>query len=385
LLWKGGQPLTEPSVTTHLHRPLAIAAFLSASALLQPASADDEPGKHRPLGKEIVSTAKMAVRMDADMRAVLDKMMTFKPKAIEKLTPAEARKEPTLTDAVKAELKDKDRSTVPTDLVPGITSADRSIDVGGRSLPARIYTPEGAGPFPVVVYFHGGGFVIADKDVYDGGARGIAKQAQAVVISADYRQAPEHKFPTAHDDALAIYQWAAKHAASIKGDPARLALAGESAGGNLAIATAIAVRDAGGALPTHVLAVYPVAQTSLETPSYEKYRDAKPLNRPMMAWFVKHYTTSPADLKDPRIDLVNAKLAGLPPVTLINAEIDPLLDDGAMLEAALTKAGVKVQRQVYEGVTHEFFGAAALVKDAQAAQELAGRALSSPATGTAAR
>ncbi|MDQ6881475.1 MAG: alpha/beta hydrolase, partial [Pseudomonadota bacterium] len=238
-------------------------------------------------------------------------------------------------------------------------------------------------PFPVIVYFHGGGWVIASKEVYDGGARGLSKQAQAIVISSDYRLAPEAKFPAAWDDALAAYKWAAANAASLKGDPKRMALAGESAGGNLAVATGIAARDAGLQAPLHIVAVYPVAQTDLETPSYKENADAKPLNRPMIKWFVEKVTNSPADLKDPRISLVDAKLRGLPPVTIINARIDPLASDGQMLEAALKKAGVPVERRFYEGVTHEFFGMAAVVAKAKDAQEYAGQRLAQAFSGTA--
>jgi len=157
----------------------------------------------------------------------------------------------------------------------------------------------------------------------------LAKQADAVVVSVDYRLAPEHKFPAAHDDALAAYRWLARNAASVGGDPERLALAGESAGGNLAVATAMGARDAGLTAPKHVLSVYPVAQSSTDTASYLKYADAMPLNRPMMLWFIGQVTSSPADVQDPRINLLKADLHGLPPVTIINAEIDPLRDDGA--------------------------------------------------------
>ncbi|MHC5720425.1 MAG: alpha/beta hydrolase, partial [Nostoc sp.] len=128
----------------------------------------------------------------------------------------------------------------PEDLVPGVTSRDTTVQGAAGMLPARIYTPAGAGPFPVVVYFHGGGWVIADKQVYDGGARGIAKQANAIVVSVDYRRAPEAKFPAAWDDALAAYKWTLANAGSIQGDPKRVALSGESSGGNLSLATAIA-------------------------------------------------------------------------------------------------------------------------------------------------
>lgn len=317
-----------------------------------------------------------AFKADADMQAVLDELALLGGKPIETLSPEEARRQPTPTDAVMSLLKKKGKDTTPAALVPGVTSMDREIQGAMGNIPARIYTPDGAGPFPVVVYFHGGGWVIADKQVYDGGARGLSKQAQAVVISVDYRLAPEAKFPAAWDDALAAYKWAIANAASIKGDPKRMALAGESAGGNLALSTALASRDAGLTAPTHILAVYPVGQTGdLNTKSYQDSKTAKPLNKPMIEWFVDKLLAKPADKMDPRLDIVNAKLAGLPPVTIINAQIDPLREDGALLETALKKAGVKVQRKVYSGVTHEFFGMGAAVKKAADAQMMGGKAL----------
>ena len=290
-----------------------------------------------------------------DMQAVLDAYASLKPKPIETLSSAEARKQSTLADAVGIVLKKQGKSTDPETLVPDLKSADRSFAGAVGQIPARIYTPSGAGPFPVIVYYHGGGWVIGDKQVYDGGARGLAKQANAVVVSVDYHLAPEHKFSAFWDDALAAYKWTLTNAASINGDSKNLALAGESAGGNLAVATAIAVRDAGLQAPLHVLAVYLVSQTSTTTESYEKYANAKPLNRPMIKWFVDKLINSPSDLKDPRIQLIDAKLKDLPSVTIINASIDPLLSDGAMLEDALKKAGVPVERKMYSGVTHDFF------------------------------
>ena len=170
-------------------------------------------------------------------------------------------------------------------------------------------------------------------------------------------------------------RWLSKNASAVNGDAKRLALAGESAGGNLAVATAVAAHKAGLTEPKHVLSVYPVAQSNTETESYRKYADAMPLNRPMMLWFIDNVTKGPADVKDTRIDLVHADLKGLPPVTVINAEIDPLRDDGAELEKALRTAGVSVERKVYPGVTHEFFGTAAVVKKAEEAQMYAGERL----------
>ena len=352
---------------------VVLCSSVATGAALLPdvASAADKPAASAAQQK--TGTAPKA---DADMQAVLDELAQLGGKPIETLTPVEARRQPTPSDAVMSLLKKQGKDTSPSALVPGVTSVDREIPGAAGNLPARVYTPDGAGPFPVVVYFHGGGWVIGDKQVYDGGARAISKHAQAVVVSVDYRLAPEAKFPAAWDDALAAYKWVAGNAASIKGDPKRLALAGESAGGNLAIATAVAARDAKLQPPTHVLAVYPVGQTgNLNTKSYKDSANAKPLNKPMIEWFVDKLLAKPADKADPRLDLVNAKFAGLPPVTIVSAQIDPLREDGALLETALKRAGVKVQRKLYSGTAHEFFGMGAAVKKAADAQKFGSEAL----------
>lgn len=349
------------------------------------------PASHRPLRplrpksgsvkqpstlKTLVAKATAAVRADDDMIALLDEHAAFKPNAIEKCTPEEARAQPTPADAVQSLLRKQGRDTSPEALVAGVSAVDRLIPGAAGELRARIYTPHAEGVFPVVVYFHGGGWVIADLDVYDGGARGIACASRAIVVSVDYRQAPEHRFPAAWDDALAAYRWVATHASEFRGDAARLALAGESAGGCLAMATAVAVRDLGLPPPRHIVAIYPVAQTgSLHTPSYLENALAQPLNRAMIPWFLDKLLRSESDKKDTRLDLINADLAGLPEVTIINAMLDPLRSDGAMLEDALNAAGVSVLRKDYAGVTHEFFGAAAVVHKAREAQRLVGERL----------
>lgn len=329
-----------------------------------------------PTGTVDSTTAKPA-QPDAQMQSVLDQLAALGGKPVTTLTPVEARKQPTPADAVAALLIKQGKDTAATALIPGVTSVDRTIPGPGGPLSVRIYTPSGAGPFPVVVYYHGGGWVIANKNAYDAGARSIAKNANAVVVSVDYRLAPEHKFPAQHEDALATYRWAVQNAASIKGDPKRMGIAGESAGGNLAVATAIAARDAKLPMPKAVVAVYPITQPDTTTASYVQNANAKPLSRAMMAWFFKQTERTPADGQDPRIDLVKANLAGLPPVTIINAQIDPLRDDGAMLEQALKKAGVNVDRRVYDGVTHEFFGMGAVVDKAKQAEQYAGDRLKS--------
>ena len=313
---------------------------------------------------------------DADMQKVLDRLDQLAGKPIEKLDVEQARQQPTAADAVVALLREQGKDVSPTRLVPGISSVDVEIPGAVGMLPARVYTPKGDGPFPVVAYFHGGGWVLADKDTYDAGARGLSKAANAVVVSIDYRQAPEAKFPAAWDDALAAYKWLGENAPSVNGVPGLLALAGESAGGNLALATALAARDAGAVPPQAIVAVCPIGQTgNMFMESYLDSRDAKPLNKAMIDWFFDKLLDNDAQRRDPRLDLVNADLGGLPPVTLINAEIDPLRTDGEMLETALREEDVEVTRMIYDGVTHEFFGMAPVVGKARRAQEFAGKQL----------
>ena len=309
---------------------------------------------------------------DSAMQAVLDELGALNGKPIATLDASEARKQPTPTDAVKQLLTKQGKPTTPP---PGATMSTRSVSGAVGQLPANIYTPDGAGPFPVVVYYHGGGWVIANKDVYDGGARALAINAKAVVVSADYRTAPEHKFPAAHDDALAVYEWALKNAASIKGDAKKVALAGESAGGNLAVATAIAAKAKGLQAPLAVISVYPIAGRDTTTPSYTEQANAKPLNRAMMNWFFDKYQRTAADGQDPRINLLGANLAGLPPVTIINAYLDPLRSDGEMLAAKIKAAGGVVDQKTYGGVTHEFFGMGAVHPKARDAESYAADAL----------
>jgi acetyl esterase len=336
----------------------------------------DEAERKPNAVKAAIGKVTAKIRADDNMLSVLNAFLAFDPDAIEKCTVEQARRQPTAADAVKAVLRNQHRDPSAEALVPGVVSEDRMIPGAAGDLRARIYTPSGATPLPVVVYFHGGGWVIADLEVYDGGARGLSAQAQAIVVSVDYRRAPEHRFPAAWDDALAAYRWVVQNAQSFGGDPGRVAIAGESAGGNLAMATAIAARDAGLPMPAHIVSMYPVAQTgSTNTPSYIENAIAQPLNKAMIAWFLDKLLRSPEDKDDPRLNLVKANLRGLPAVTIINAQLDPLRSDGVMLEEALQQAGVPVMRRDYHGVAHEFFGMAAVVDKAQQAQQFAGERL----------
>lgn len=307
---------------------------------------------------------------DDDMREVLEQLAALGGKPIPTLTPVEARKQPTPADAVKKLLEAKGKSTEPLVMAK---VEDRKIPGAAGRIDARIYTPktDAGKALPMIAYWHGGGFVIADLNVYDATPRALADLTGAIVVSLDYRRAPEAKFPAAHEDAFAGYEWVLKNATSLGGDPKRIAVAGESVGGNLAANVAIMARDKQLQLPVHQLLVYPVTQSNMDTPSYDTWAQAKPLDKPMMTWFVEQYTTKPSDAQDPRIALVNANLTGLPPTTIVNAEIDPLLSDGELFETKLDAAGVDVTQKTYSGVTHEFFGMAAVVGDAKDAQEWA--------------
>ena len=303
-----------------------------------------------------------------EMQAVLEKLASYGDKPLAQLTAKEARKNHTPTDAVMDLMKE---NNIPMPVL-NVDTTGKDIPTAGGNIHIRIYTPKnGNGPFPVIVYYHGGGFVIANLDVYDATPKILANQVGAVVVSVAYRLAPEHKFPAAHNDAFAAYQWVVKNAASIKGDPTKVAVAGESAGGNLAVNVGIMARDNNMMLPTAILAVYPVAGSDMNTPSYQKNAAAKPLDKPNMMWFVKNYLNSMAEGKDPRINLVAANLKGLPPTTIITDEYDPLQSEGQQLAEKLKAAGVSVDSKNYDGVTHEFFGMGAVVPEAKDAEKYA--------------
>ncbi|MBC7532829.1 MAG: alpha/beta hydrolase [Oligoflexus sp.] len=319
----------------------------------------------------IASSASLAFAADkpnAQMKAVLDELAAKGGKPIETLSAEEARKQPTPADAVKS-LMEKRKIKADTTKV---TSEDIMIDGASGKIAARVYKPTTrSANRPLVVYFHGGGFVIATNDTYDATPRSLAEMTDAVFLSVEYRKAPENKFPAAHDDAYAAYQWALKNAVSLGADPTRIAVAGESAGGNLALNVAIKARDQGIKIPLHEVLVYPVAGNDMNSSSYKEEADAKPLSKPMMAWFVQNYMKTPAEAMDVRINLLGANFKGLNPATIITAQIDPLRSEGKGLAEKMEKQGVKVNYKNYEGVTHEFFGMAAVVDDAKKAQKMA--------------
>jgi acetyl esterase/lipase len=305
---------------------------------------------------------------DSDMRQVIETYLDMNPQPLHTLTPEAARQQPTPADAAMKLIRERklDRKA---DL--GVVTQDIEIPGAAGPLPARIYKMhESDKPHPVVVYFHGGGWVIANINVYDAGPRAVSKFGDMIVVSVGYRQAPEHPFPAAHEDAFAAYQWVRANAASFGGDKTRIAVMGESAGGNLAAGVAMMARDRGVQPPIHMALIYPVAGVDMNTPSYIENAAAVPLGKPAMEWFVKHVFQDKADLKDPRINLVEADLTGLPSATVITAEIDPLRSEGELLAQRLTDQGVAVRHKTFDGATHEFFGMGLVVKDAAAAETM---------------
>lgn len=313
--------------------------------------------------------------MNPQMRAVIQELLRLNPVPLNTLTPQEARSKPTFKDAVNS-LLDKNGIAPPQ---ANVTKSERTIPgAGGVPIRVVLYTPNGASSTvgaparPVIVYYHGGGWVIGSPEVYEYSTLALAQNTGAVVMSVDYRLSPENKFPTAHEDAYAAYKWVKQNAAAIGGNAAKVAVAGESAGGNMAITVSMMARDRGLALPVHILSVFPVANNDLFSPSYNQYADAVPLSRPLVQWFVDKYFNSPADGDSPLISLTDvANLSGLPPTTIIGAEIDPLQSEGMALRIKLESVGVPVRYELYRGVTHEFFGMYAVVPEAAQAQELA--------------
>jgi acetyl esterase len=253
---------------------------------------------------------------------------------------------------------------------------NRRIPGPGGEIPVRIYTPAGSGPFPVLVFLHGGGWVIGDLETHDGTARAVANAAGCIVVSVDYRLAPEHKFPAAAEDAYAATQWVAAHARTFGGDPARLAVGGDSAGGNLSAVVALMARDRGGPRLCCQVLIYPVTDVPGRTESYRTNGSGYLLTSEAMQWFWDHYTRGPADGENPYAAPLNARdLRGVAPALVITAEFDPLRDEAETYAARLRGAGVAVQATRYDGMVHGFFGMGAVLAAARRAVDEVGQTL----------
>jgi acetyl esterase len=303
--------------------------------------------------------------LDRDMKALLDQMAAAKLQSFHQMTPGAAREQ-------------MKRRVSAGDPVPIGRIEDRMIPGPDGEITIRIYTPEGKGPFGVLVYFHGGGWVVGNIEMTDQPCRMITKAAGCVTVSVDYRLAPEHKFPAGPEDCYAATKWVSDNAAALGCDPSRIAVGGTSAGANLAAAVALMARDRGAPKIAYQVLVYPATRRELDTPSHKQFATDGYyiLSRADMEWFWGHYLASGADAANPYACPERAKsLAGLPPALVITAEFDPLRDEGEAYAARLREEGVATVLKRYGGVTHGFFGMPSVVEKSRVAIAEASAAL----------
>ena len=281
--------------------------------------------------------------LDSQAKFLLEQMEAAGAPPMSSLSPEEARL--TTDFSALAGIPEK-VGRVENQVIPG----------PGGDIPVRIYTPNGDGPFPSLVFYHGGGWVIGDLDTVDVPCRLLANRANCVVVSVDYRLAPEHKFPAAADDAYAAAKWVVENGPSIKVDSSRVAVGGDSAGGNLAAVVSLMARDKNEIDLAYQLLIYPVTNHSYETVSYRDNADGYLLTKDSMIWFWDHYLRNPQDGENPYASPLKAEdLSGLPPALVITAEFDPLRDEGEAYAQRLKEAGVSVEETRYNGMIHGFF------------------------------
>jgi acetyl esterase len=255
--------------------------------------------------------------------------------------------------------------------------AGRVVPGPAGDLPVRVYTPEGEPPFPIVVWFHGGGWVVGTLDTYDPLCRALAAAVPAVVVSVDYRLAPEHPYPAAVEDAYAATAWASRNAAALGGAQHRLAVAGDSAGGNLAAVVALGARDRGGPAIAFQLLVYPVLDAAGDTGSWAEFAEGHYLTAAGMRWYWDHYLAGADGGAPDASPLRAASVGGLPPALVIGADHDILRDEGEAYAARLRDAGIDATATRYPGVVHGFFRWRAVTAAADTALREAATALRS--------
>jgi acetyl esterase len=283
--------------------------------------------------------------LDLQVQDFLDRLTTAQLTPVQELTIAQARAQMDMSTHFLGEL-------------PQVAHVDdRQVPGPGGPIRVRIITPQTAreGPLPVLVYFHGGGWVLGNIESHEGICRALAHAAEAIVVTVDYRRAPEHRFPAAVEDAFAATSWVAAHAAEFGGDPKRIAVVGDSAGGNLAAVTCIMARDRGGPDLAFQVLVYPITDYNLQTGSYRQYAEGYFLTRSEMAWYWEQYCPKQNDRWHPHASPCRAgDLAGLPPALVITAEYDVLRDEGEAYASQLRAAGVPVNAHRYDGMIHGF-------------------------------
>jgi len=284
--------------------------------------------------------------LDPNLQTMLDQLASMGGPAMTEVSAPEAREMYKLMIAADAPPQD-------------VASVEaRSIPSASGDIPARVYRPASTplgDPPPILVWYHGGGWVIGDLETTDGVARKLANRAQAIVVSVDYCLAPEHPYPAPVEDCWKVLEWVAEHGAELGGDPSRLAVGGDSAGGNLSAVMAIKARDAGIPLRQQLL-VYPAVDLTLSFPSIDENGEGYLLTKDSMVWFVNHYVGG-NDPKDPQISPYYADdISGVAPAQVLTAEFDPLRDEGEAYAERLKDAGVAVDVKRYDGMIHGFYG-----------------------------
>jgi len=302
--------------------------------------------------------------LDPQAKALIASVAGGKP--VEQMTPQEMR------DAMEERVRLTGGEPEPVQQVrPG------EVPGPAGAIPVRIYTPAGAQPMPGLVFFHGGGWARGSLLTHDIACRALANGAGCIVVSVDYRMAPEHTFPAAFEDSLAATRWVGEHAAELGIEPNRLAVSGDSAGGNLAAAVALAIRDEGGPPLVHQLLIYPVTDYNFDTPSYVENAEGYMLTREAMRFYWRLYLRTEADGDDYRASPLRARnFSHLPPALVITAEFDPLRDEGRAYADRLREAGTPVVYHQYPGMVHGFVTSAGVLDAGKQALREASAALS---------
>jgi len=300
--------------------------------------------------------------LDPQAQRVIDAMAALNLKPVEDSTPDEARES----------IRTRTAALGPFEDVAAV--ADHRVPVAGGEITVRAYSPGGPGPHPALVYYHGGGWVIGDLYTHDGLCRSLTNAARCAVLSVDYRLAPESRYPVATEDSYAALHWTVTNASGLGIDPRRVAVGGDSAGGNLATVVALMARERGGPALAHQVLIYPVTDHDLNTPSYLGNATGYVLTREGMRWFWNHYLARESQGREPYASPLRApSLTGLPSALVITAEYDPLRDEGEAYAARLRDAGVPVTVTRYTGMFHGFVRMTRILDKARTAlDEIAG-------------
>jgi acetyl esterase len=292
--------------------------------------------------------------LDPTVEVMLQQMAEAQGPALNEMSPPDAREMYRTLNAASAK--------------PEVASVE---DTTAGEIPIRVYKVSEHGEQPVIVFFHGGGWVIGDLETHDGACRQLALAAQCTVVAVDYRLAPEHPFPAAIDDSFEVTKWVAENAGSLGVDANKLCVAGDSAGGNLAACVCLKARDATGPAIGFQLLIYPATDARMNTESYEANKDGYMLTRDGMQWFWDHYTGGQQVDNPLASPLLAPDLSGLPPACIITAEYDPLRDEGEAYGRALQAAGVTTNTVRFDGMIHGFFAMTDILEGSRKAMDLA--------------